>query len=109
MSLSSPLNSRLAKAQVVASLSGPISDLGGDYIADTTLRPVPPATTRGWCAFQCITATVFDAATKSNLNGLAGVSIPAGTILYGIFSQIKLTSGSGIAYNSVVPASNPTS
>ena len=62
---------------------------------------------RGWCAFQCFTATAFDTATKCNITGLAGATVPAGTILYGLFSQIKLTSGSGIAYNAVEPASNP--
>ncbi len=109
MSLISPQNSRPVQAKPVVALNSPVPDFGGDYIGDTTLRPVAPATTRGWCAFQCITATVFDTATKCNITGLAGVSIPAGTILYGLFSQIKLTSGSGIAYNAVEPASNPIS
>ena len=109
MSLISPRNARPIKAQAVVNLNGPVCDFGGDYIADTTLRPAAPITTRGWCAFQCFTATVFDTATKCNITGLAGATVPAGTILYGLFSQIKLTSGSGIAYNAVEPASNPIS
>lgn len=94
-----PKQARTTKAQVVATLNGPIADLGGNYIADTTLRPVAPAVTSGWCAIQTITATVLDAATKCNISDLTGVSIPAGTLIVGLFSQIKLTSGSIIAYN----------
>lgn len=94
-----PDSSRLSKAQVVASLNGPIADLGGKYIGNTDLNPAVDTRGLGWCAIQTITATVFAAETKSNIEGLAGVSIPAGTIIVGLFSQIKLTSGSIIAYN----------
>lgn len=84
--------SRLIKAQTVASLGGAIADLGGNYIYGTALN------TGDWCELLILTATVLDAATKCNITNITGVSLPAGTRLPGMFSQIKLTSGTLIAY-----------
>ena len=91
-----PLASRLIKAQTVGSLSGAISDLGGAYISGTDLH------NGNWSEIQVITTAVLDATTKSNITGLTTVSLPAGTRLQGLFSQIKLTSGTIIAYNATL-------
>jgi hypothetical protein len=95
------LNSRLTKALPVGAINLPIPDLGGDLFSDTALHPdgTVPLAFPGWAVVQVLTATVFDATTQCNIAGLAGgPSIPAGTLLYGMFSAIKLTSGSIIAY-----------
>lgn len=58
----------------------------------------------GYCykALHCITATVvasFVADTSAPITGtFAGVTLAAGTVIYGKFVQLVLTSGSVIAY-----------
>lgn len=95
--------SRPNQSKAVVSINDPVPDFGGDYFADTNLHTLNTAAQlatnnqTGWSQVQVITAAVFDAATQVNITGLAGVSIPAGTILRGIFASIKLTSGSIIA------------
>jgi hypothetical protein len=99
--MGSPLRigSRLNQSAPVMALNTPIPDLGGEYIGDTAQHPTtPPSEKGGYCAIYCVTATVLNAATQSNVSGLAGVTLPVGTWVYGIFSIIKLTSGSVIAY-----------
>lgn len=52
-------------------------------------------------AIQCLADTVLASYTSSTLTGdsLAGVTLPAGTIIYARFSAFTLTSGKVIAYN----------
>lgn len=95
-----PLGDRGGNARPVVSLNTPVPESGGLYIADTTLYPVTPAVPpSGWCAIYVVTTAVLNASSVHNIAGLNGVSLPAGTWVYGMFSQIKLTSGSIIAYN----------
>src|SRR5437867_711691 len=103
--------SRANQSKSVVSINHPVPDFGGDYYADTSLHTLntagqlPTNNQTGWAQVQTITATIFDAATVCNITGLAGVSIPAGTLLYGIFASIKLTSGSIIAYHATESSS----
>lgn len=77
---------------------------GFDVITNTT-KQCPVAGTE-WFAVVAVTATVFEKLDAANIaiNGtpgntaLAGVTIPAGTTIYGTISGIKLTSGSVLAY-----------
>lgn len=48
-------------------------------------------------AIQFITDASFTS-ISGNVTGLAGVTIPAGTILYGRYSSITISSGTIIAY-----------
>ena len=96
------IGSRITQSKAVAAINDPVPEFGGLWIDDTNLH-VPPDTTGpnqyGWAQVQVITATVFDAATLVNIAGIATKTVPAGTLLRGIFTAIKLTSGSVIAYN----------
>lgn len=67
---------------------------GGQYIDDTGTYP------GNFIAVQVIADAVFDGATECNIIGLAGSgsTFPAGTILYGNWTLIKLTSGAVVAY-----------
>lgn len=69
---------------------------GGVHEVGTT------AITGVWIKILCLTATTF-ATLTSNITGdaLTGIAHPAGTILYGRFTAITLTSGEIIAYNAV--------
>lgn len=49
-------------------------------------------------AIQVLAETVFDATTEGNMEGLPGATIPAGTILLGLWTVVQLTSGSVILY-----------
>jgi len=64
------------------------------YTADTTLVQ------GNFAAIQVIADTVFSALTalNSTVGGLVGVSLPAGTIIYGPFTSYDLASGKVIAY-----------
>jgi|SRR6478609_8559534 len=92
--------SRSNQSKGVAAINFPIPEFGGDYIGDTALHTPDTAAANqyGWAQIYCLTATVLDVATKCNITGIQTVSLPAGTWVYGIFAQIKLTSGSIIAY-----------
>jgi ATP-dependent 26S proteasome regulatory subunit len=49
---------------------------------------------------QCLTDTVFSVLTRTNATGsIAGVTLPAGTVLFGPFTAYTLTSGAVAAYN----------
>lgn len=50
-------------------------------------------------AIQVITETVFDA-VAGNIEGLVGATIPAGTVIHGLFTSIRIASGSVIIYRS---------
>ena len=86
---------RTNQAQPVASLNSGIADFGGDYIDDTATHN--PDGFGGWCELIVLTATVINAATKCNIANIAGKTLPAGSRIPGMFSQINLTSGSVIA------------
>ena len=89
-----------------------MADLGEEYlggkgfvvISDTGTHS--PAT--GYCykALHCITTTVvasFVADASAPVTGtFAGVSLAAGTVIYGKFTTLVLSSGSVIAYNGVL-------
>ncbi len=72
---------------------------GGEYINTTDV------TTGNWFAIQATEDTVL-AAQASNITNLDdictgqdGTTLSAGTVLYGNFTSIDLTSGAVIAYN----------
>ena len=69
---------------------------GGNVISDTTVT-TPPAR-RSFVALHVITATVIDTVV-SNLtgNGLNGAAVPAGAVIPGKFTSVKLTSGIVVA------------
>lgn len=52
---------------------------------------------------QCLTDTVFATLTNTLGSGdaITGVTLPAGTLLYGKFTAITLTSGAIAAYKSI--------
>jgi len=64
------------------------------YTDDTTL------VNGNFAAIQIIADTVFTALTalNSTVGGLVGVTLTAGTIIYGPFTSYDLTSGKVIAY-----------
>jgi len=64
------------------------------YTDDTTL------VNGNFAAIQIIADTVFTALTAldSTVGGLVGVTLTAGTIIYGPFTSYDLTSGKVIAY-----------
>lgn len=70
---------------------------GGAYVGGTD------ATTGDWCALQVLTDAKFHTLT-GNLSGVANTTsgsaptIPAGSILFGKFTALKLHSGSLVAY-----------
>ncbi|HWA15647.1 MAG TPA: hypothetical protein VG817_04385 [Gemmatimonadales bacterium] len=72
-----------------------LAESSGRHITDTT------AVTGDFMAILALSATVIASGTvSSTISGtLAGMVIPAGTIVWGRFSAIKLTSGTIIAYN----------
>lgn len=64
---------------------------GSELIADTTLR------TGSYSSIAVIADTVFNTLT-GNHEGWSGQTYPAGVVLNGAFSAVKLTSGKIIAY-----------
>jgi len=64
------------------------------YTDDTVL------VTGNFAAIQVIADTIFSALTAldSTVGGLVGVTLSAGTIIYGPFTSYDLTSGKVIAY-----------
>ena len=64
------------------------------YTDDTTL------VNGNFAAIQIIADTVFSALTalNSTVGGLVGVTLTAGTVIYGPFTSYDLTSGKVIAY-----------
>lgn len=64
------------------------------------IRTGTTATTGDFDAILCLEDTVFASYTNILWSGdsLAGVTIPAGTVLFGHFTAFTLTSGKVIAY-----------
>jgi hypothetical protein len=66
---------------------------GADFFADTATH------TGRWCAIQFTSNTQVDAVSSNWPNGgIAGHQFDAGTIVYGVFTSIKLGSGHCAAY-----------
>ena len=75
-----------------------VVDIGGagpvTYTTDTS------AVTGNFKYIQCITDTVFSVFTRTNATGsLTGITIAAGTVLFGHVSAYTLTSGAVAAYS----------
>ena len=74
---------------------------GGQYINDTATH----TNSNGWFAIQTTEATVLatQASNITNLDDICqpvdNITLAAGTVLYGNFTSIDLTSGAVIAYN----------
>ena len=73
---------------------------GGEYISDTSVH------TGNWFAIQVTEADTHIQTQASNITNLDNLCQPvdntalaAGTVLYGNFTSIDLTSGAVIAYN----------
>jgi hypothetical protein len=72
--------------------------LEGSQVISDTAQVTPATNYIGWVAIQVITDTVLNTTgtTSSNITNLAGyngVTLVAGTILYGRFTAIQLASG----------------
>ena len=66
---------------------------GGTFISDSD-----PHTGR-WCAIHFTSNSQVDVVSSNWINGgLSGHQFDAGTILYGVFTSIKLQSGHCVAY-----------
>lgn len=76
------------------SVSGLMGEFGGVHETGTT------AVTGDFSAIQCLEDTVFSLLTRPDFTGdaITGVTISAGTILYGRCTAFTLTSGKVIAY-----------
>jgi hypothetical protein len=116
--LSEPIFRRLVVESIQA-LANQVSSSGIEVVNDSG-NPIPTsdkysgskgftaftgttARTGNWYAIQILSDTVFSTLTTSIANDgdtLAGVTIPAGNVIYGPFTAITLTSGKAIAYKS---------
>ena len=66
---------------------------GAEFITDTATH------TGRWCAIHFTSNSQVDAVLSNWVNGgLSGHQFDAGTILYGVFTSIKLQSGHCAAY-----------
>jgi len=73
---------------------------GGNFIKDTNVH------TGNWFAIQIVEDAIIQT-QSSNISGLdnacqpvsGGITLSAGTVLYGNYTSIDLTSGAVIAYN----------
>jgi hypothetical protein len=88
MSIPSETTSRLLAAVEIIAGS---NHQGSEFITNTTLR------SGSYTSIVIIADTVFETLT-GNHDGWSGQTYPAGVVLSGIFSAIKLTSGKVIAY-----------
>ena len=78
---------------------------GFDYITDTVAH-----TTASGIAYKClhfltvtvIAAIVADATAPMGGTTIAGATMAAGSVIYGKFTSLTLTSGTVIAYNGAV-------
>jgi hypothetical protein len=105
-------------AEVIALESGSIGSGGGSSAdLDTRLRATPlptkdangagavryttdtTAVTGSFAQIMCLTATTFSLLTRTGATGsLAGIALPAGTLLIGPFTAYTLASGAVAAY-----------
>jgi hypothetical protein len=72
---------------------------GFTVITDTTAYT--GGTTHRWVAVQCLTETVFAVLTNdagADGSAITTATFPAGSVVFGLFSAITLTSGTAIAY-----------
>jgi hypothetical protein len=79
------------------------ADTGGTgvvtYVTDTTLT-IPTGGSMAFSYVQCLTDTVFESFTRQNSTGsIVGLELPAGTVLVGPITSLKLTSGAVAAYD----------
>ena len=66
---------------------------GAEFITDTTTH------TGRWCALHFTSNSQVDVVSSNWANGsLAGHQFDAGTVVYGVFTSIKLLNGHVIAY-----------
>ncbi|GIV35380.1 MAG: hypothetical protein KatS3mg031_2986 [Chitinophagales bacterium] len=66
---------------------------GAEFINDTTLH------TGAWVCLQCIEDSNFSVLQGNNFTGTwTGYIFPAGTHIFGRFTQIQLSAGAVIAY-----------
>ena len=95
--------SSLHKLTVAEAQNAGMGQAGAKFISDQAVH------TGNFVAIQCIEDTVFNALTPSdttygygvgsyNGNTMASETIPAGTVIYGRWTTIDLTSGLVIAY-----------
>lgn len=74
-----------------------VGSYGANYIGDTQAHT--PETGYVFCALQVLADAVISAYSPAfDGNTFTGVTIPAGTIIYGRFTTITLTSGKVLAY-----------
>jgi hypothetical protein len=71
-------------------------EYGGVFVNNTTKTDAPYG--GSFYAVQCVTDTVFSAMVDNISGAMTGITIPAGTTIYGLTSSFTLTSGSVIAY-----------
>lgn len=69
---------------------------GGLVISDTSAHVNAG---QDWIALQALTDVVIATVSNTNVNGLTGLTLPQGTIIFGRFNGITLTSGTLLAYN----------
>ena len=67
---------------------------GAKYVTGTG------ANSGSWVAIQALEDTVISSLTATNWTGtLTSIPLPAGTVIYGAFTEFTLTSGKVVAYN----------
>lgn len=75
--------------------------IGNSILLDDTTKEIPGDDNRYYC-IQTLDDTVFESITNSMCvnkpEGLEGVTLPAGTVITGNFTGLKLTSGMAICY-----------
>jgi len=82
-------------------LDNMIGQKGSTLFDDTTARTSASLSTSFWFALRILETATITTLTDAGRDGTAlstGISFSAGTVLYGKFTEIKLASGSAIAY-----------
>lgn len=83
-----------------AILKAQMGGYGGNFISDTAAHT--PATGYVFVALQAVADTVISAYSPAfGGNALTGVTLTAGTVIYGRFTTVTLTSGKLLAYQGV--------
>lgn len=84
------------------SINGIPAKLGLQGEGGNTNETGTTARTGNWDTLHCLTDTVFSLLTDSLNSGgdaITGLTLPAGTLLFGRFTAFTLTSGAVRAYN----------